>query len=273
MRIISYNINGLNAILKKNIDSIDTLSHILQYHKPDILCLQETKATTDTIKKFVSSNTIHEYGYLYCIHNSSIKKGYSGVVMLSKIKPLFKWINFDMYNNNDDFDNCILSKEGRICAMEFENTIIINVYVPSAGQGLKRIREREEWENLMKEYICSLKKKTNKDIIYVGDLNVCPTIKDCSAPSFFKRVPGGTVDEMKWFEDFLVYCEFVDIYRQRNPKQVQYTNYCGYRWKNLQWRIDMFLLTPFLVSYVVDVFCLHDIVSSDHYPIVLDINI
>ncbi|MCK0146627.1 exodeoxyribonuclease III [Arenibacter sp. F26102] len=252
MKIISWNVNGIRAIAKK--DFFETLEKMA----PDILCLQETKAQDNEVEKTLS--TLEHYNKNY---NSADKKGYSGTALLSKIAPL--GITMDMNVSEHD-------EEGRIQCAEYENFFLVNVYVPNSGQQLERLDYRKQWDADFLKYLKNLEK--TKPVIACGDFNVAHRPIDLkNDKSNYNKTAGYTQIEIDGMDNF-VKAGFVDSFRLFHPDVVAYT-YWSYRFKsrerNTGWRIDYFLVSKSLVERIKSVEILSEYFGSDHCPIALEI--
>ena len=182
IRILSWNVNGMRAIVKKGM--YVTFPGL----RADIICFQETKAQVDTMPDL----DIQLKGY-DLVFNSAVQKGYSGTAILSRVKPLGHW----MGTNNDTH-----GQEGRVITMEFEKFYLVNVYVPNSGQELKRLDYRKEWDIHLKDYLVDLDKK--KPVIFTGDLNVAHERIDLARPDQnYNKVAGYTQVEIDGFKNFL----------------------------------------------------------------------
>lgn len=254
MKIISWNINGIRAVTKK--DFFDDISEM----NPDILCLQETKAQDDQVEEALAQMTdYHQY------YNSAQRKGYSGVALLTKIKPLS--ITYDMGIEEHD-------QEGRVQCAEYENFYLVNVYVPNSGQKLVRLDYRKQWDEDFRKYLENLKKK--KPIILCGDLNVAHRAIDLkNDKANYNKTAGYTQVEIDGMDNLLA-SGFVDSFRHFHPEKVAYT-YWSYRFKarerNTGWRIDYFLVSKSLVEKIKKVEILSEYYGSDHCPIQLEIGL
>lgn len=254
MKIISWNINGIRAVTKK--DFFDDISEM----NPDILCLQETKAQDDQVEEALAQMTdYHQY------YNSAQRKGYSGVALLTKIKPLS--ITYDMGIEVHD-------QEGRVQCAEYENFYLVNVYVPNSGQKLVRLDYRKQWDEDFRKYLENLKKK--KPIILCGDLNVAHRAIDLkNDKANYNKTAGYTQVEIDGMDNLLA-SGFVDSFRHFHPEEVAYT-YWSYRFKarerNTGWRIDYFLVSKSLVEKIQKVEILSEYYGSDHCPIHLEIQV
>lgn len=227
---------------------------------PDILCLQETKAQDGEVEKALSKMTdYHQY------YNSADRKGYSGVAILSKKKPMS--ITNDMGIAEHD-------KEGRVQCAEFENFYLVNVYVPNSGQELVRLDYRQKWDVDFRNYLENLKKA--KPIVLCGDLNVAHRAIDLkNDKANYNKTAGYTQIEIDGMDN-LLNTGFVDSFRHFHPDTVAYT-YWSYRFKsrerNTGWRIDYFLVSNSLVDKINKVEILSEYYGSDHCPIQLEIEL
>lgn len=254
MKIISWNINGVRAITKK--DFFDDFSNM----DPDIICFQETKAQDDEVKTALSKIThYHQY------YNSAARKGYSGVAVLSKKEPVA--VTYDM--GVAEHDN-----EGRVICLEFEAFFLVNVYVPNSGQQLERLDYRKTWDDDFRSYLINLKK--SKPVILCGDLNVAHRPIDLkNDKANYNKTAGYTQIEIDGMDN-LLNAGFVDTYRHFHPDSVAYT-YWSYRFKarerNSGWRIDYFLVSEPLLKKIKNVAILSEYYGSDHCPIQLEIEL
>lgn len=254
MKIISWNINGVRAIIQK--DFFEDISKI----NPDILCLQETKAQDEEVAEALSQ--LKDYHQFY---NSAERKGYSGVTILSKIEPIS--VSYDMGVEEHD-------QEGRVICAEFKDFFLVNVYVPNSGQKLVRLDYRQKWDVDFKNYLKSLEK--TKPVILCGDLNVAHRAIDLkNDKSNYNKTAGYTQIEIDGMDNLLNE-GFVDTYRHFNPDTVAYT-YWSYRFKarerNTGWRIDYFLVSNQLLEKVENVEILSEYYGSDHCPIKLEVKL
>ncbi|RPG37610.1 MAG: exodeoxyribonuclease III [Muricauda sp. TMED12] len=254
MKILSWNVNGIRAILKK-----DFIKDIKQLD-PDIICIQETKAQDHETEKELSVLT----GYtLYS--NSAFKKGYSGTAILSKKKPV-AFIN-DMGNSKHD-------SEGRVQCAEYDQYYLVNVYVPNSGQKLDRLDYRKSWDTDFLKYLKEL--EATKPVIICGDFNVAHQAMDLkNDKANYNKTAGYTQIEIDGMDNF-INAGFVDVFRQRHPDKVAYT-YWSYRFKarerNIGWRIDYFLVSSTLLPKITAINILSEILGSDHCPILLEIDL
>jgi|SRR5690625_1205015 len=252
MRIVSWNVNGIRAITKK--DFFEDIRKI----NPDILCLQETKAQPDQIKKALEPlDDYHQY------YNAAEKKGYSGTAILTKTKPIS--ITNDMGIAKHD-------TEGRVQCAEFEDFYLVNVYVPNSGQKLVRLDYREEWDNDFREYLINLEK--TKPVILAGDLNVAHQAIDLkNDKANYNKSAGYTQVEIDGMTRLLD-SGFKDTFRHFYPEEIAYT-YWSYRFnarkRNTGWRIDYFVVSDKFMNHIKDSKILSEYYGSDHCPIELEI--
>ena len=254
MKIVSWNVNGIRAIIKKDFN--ESIARI----NPDILCLQETKAQKHEVEKALMS-FLENYRIFV---NEAEKKGYSGVAILTKLQPIT--VTYGM--NIPKFD-----AEGRIICAEYESYFLVTVYTPNAGQGLKRLDFKHEWDIAFKNYVKTLDAK--KPVIICGDLNVAHQAIDLkNDKSNYNKTAGYTQIEIDDFSN-LLNSGFVDVFRHLYPNKIQYT-YWSYRFKarerNTGWRIDYFLVSERILDKVKDIQVLDQYYGSDHCPVAMEID-
>lgn len=255
MKIVSWNVNGIRAIIKKDFDK--TIAEI----NPDILCLQETKAQKKEVEKALLP-FLNNYD-LYV--NEAEKKGYSGTAILTKPKPIK--VTYGM--NIPKFDT-----EGRIICAEYQSYFLVTVYTPNAGQGLKRLDFKHEWDIAFKNYVKEL--DHIKPVIICGDLNVAHQAIDLkNDKSNYNKTAGYTQIEIDDFTE-LLNSGFVDVFRHFYPEKIQYT-YWSYRFKarerNTGWRIDYFLVSKRIIDKIKNIAILDQYYGSDHCPISMEITL
>lgn len=246
MKIISWNVNGIRAILNKG------FCNFVQREEPDIICIQEIKAQREQVEELLPN-------YPYQYWNSAVKKGYAGTAIFSKIEPLQVISNM----GKEEHD-----QEGRIIALEFKEFYLVTVYVPNSQRGLIRLDYRQKWNQDFCAYLKQLEKK--KPLLICGDLNVAHTEIDLANPKENYNVTAGfTQAEIDGFENLLAQ-GFVDTFRKFNPNPGHYT-YWSYmfnaRQKNIGWRIDYFLTSKSFLPNVEKSFILPEVWGSDHCPI------
>ena len=246
MKIISWNVNGIRAVLKKGfLDFIDK-------EKPDIICIQETKASPEQVDL-----NLEEYPYKYW--NSAIKKGYSGTAIFSKIKPIT--IENDLKIDKHD-------QEGRVICFELDNYYLVTVYTPNSKRDLTRLNYRyKEWDIDFLKYLKKLESK--KPVIFCGDLNVAHKEIDLKNPKSNKKNAGFTEQEREGFDNY-VKAGFVDTFRMFNKGPDNYTWWSymfNSRAKNVGWRIDYFCVSNAIKNKVHKAQILPDVMGSDHAPV------
>lgn len=253
VKIYSWNVAGLRSFIKK-----PYFKEFLNKENPDILCFNETKITNDIVNK---ENFMDLLGkdYLSYFNCSNTKKGYSGVAVYTKYKPISikNGIGIDKHD-----------EEGRVITLEFENFYLISTYIPNAGEGLKRLEYRiEEWDKDFQSFVVDLKNK--KHILWIGDINVCHKEIDIANPKGNLRSAGFTIEERNSFDSFLNK-GFVDSWRIRNEnvKKYSYWSFFGNaRSKNVGWRLDYGIVNEEGNKYIVESEILNEYFGSDHCPI------
>ena len=253
MKIISWNINGVRAIVKK--DFFEDIAKM----DPDIICLQETKAQdTEVEKALVNMPDFHQY------YNSAERRGYSGVAILSKIEPIS--VSYGIGVEEHD-------QEGRVLCAEFEDFYLVNVYVPNSGSKLVRLDYRKTWDDDFRAYLENLKK--TKPVILCGDLNVAHKAIDLkNDKANYNKTAGYTQVEIDGM-DKLLDVGFVDSFRHFYPEEEGMYTFWSYRFKsrerNTGWRIDYFLVSESFMDKVKSNEILSEYYGSDHCPIELEL--
>ena len=251
MRFVSFNVNGLRAILKK-----DFLSDFKKLDA-DIFVIEETKYTDNPKEEF----PFLPEGYFAYQRTSQVRKGYSGVAVYSRKEPLS--VHYGLLNNKYD-------EEGRVITLEFEDFYFVGAYVPNSGEELKRLGFRTEYERDLLEYFEELEKK--KPIVYTGDLNVAHNEIDLKNPDANHHNPGFTDEERSMFSKLLSK-GYVDTFRHLHPDEVKYS-WWSYRFnsraKGIGWRIDYFIVSESLLPRVKKSEILNEIMGSDHCPVLLE---
>ncbi len=251
MKIVSWNVNGLRAVLKKGF--LDFVKEI----DADIICLQETKAQPHQID-------LELEGY-YQYYHSAERKGYSSTAIFTKVKPLKEEYDFE---DNEDHP-----AEGRIMTFEYDNFYLVNAYVPNSQDGLARLDYRMLWEDHMLEHLKKLDEK--KPVIYCGDLNVAKEEIDLKNPSTNRKNAGFSDEERDKMRRLLAN-GFTDSFRYLYPDTVKYS-WWSYRFNarknNAGWRIDYFIVSDRIKDKIVDSLILNEVFGSDHCPVVLKIDI
>ena len=251
MKIISYNVNGIRAAVKKGF--IDWLKSA----DPDLICLQEIKAQEDQLDLSI----FEEAGYLHNYWFSAQKKGYSGVAILSKTKP-----------NKVVFGTGIASMdfEGRNIRADFEGVSVMSLYLPS-GTNLARLEHKLEYMDLFQDYINDLKKEL-PNLVICGDYNICHEAIDIHDPIRNKNVSGFLPEERAWMGQFLKN-GFVDAFREFNsePHNYSWWSYrANSRANNKGWRLDYTLVSQPLQKKLKRAVILTEAVHSDHCPILVE---
>jgi exodeoxyribonuclease-3 len=264
MRIISWNVNGIRAVHKK-----DLFVPFVKKYKPDIICLQETKA-----EQHQSEVDLPEYEEYW--NSSSTKKGYSGTAIFSKEKPIKvipdipKEIAKKYKIVADKYGDA--NAEGRVICAEFKNFFVVTVYTPNAKDDLSRVPLRHKvWDKAFLAYMKELDKK--KPVVFCGDLNVAHTPEDLARPKENIGKKGFTDEEREGFQNF-VDAGFVDTFRiftNGNGHYTWWSHFAGARARNVGWRIDYFLVSSKLKPKVKSASILPEVMGSDHCPIVLEI--
>ena len=254
MKIITWNVNGFRAVLKKGFEEF------FNSETADMVCLQETK-----MQPGQADFEPEGYDSVFC---SAEKKGYSGTAIFYKndLKDRIVTITTGLNGKHED--------EGRVITIEYDNFYMVNCYVPNAQDGLKRIEYRMEFEDDMRAYLSELDKI--KPVVYCGDLNVAHTEIDLKNPKTNKGNAGFSDEERGKFTELLD-AGFADVWRRRNPDAEGIYSWWSYRFKarekNAGWRIDYFVISERLMDKVMDVKILTDVFGSDHCPVRIEIEV
>jgi exodeoxyribonuclease-3 len=252
MRIISYNVNGIRAAISKG------FIEWLQHSNPDVICLQEIKATEDQ----VPSLDIEMAGYPYQYYFPATKKGYSGVAILSKIKP--NAIVFGTGIEHMDF-------EGRNIRVDFDKLSVMSLYLPS-GTNSDRLSHKFMFMDDFQNYINELKKEI-PNLVICGDYNICHKAIDIHDPVRNANVSGFLPQERNWLDQFMKN-GFIDSFRFFNdqPDNYSWWSYrAGARGNNKGWRIDYCLVSETLKEKLKRAYILSEAKHSDHCPVVVEI--
>lgn len=264
MKIASWNVNGIRAILKKG-----NLQEFLAVEQPDIICLQEIKGEKSLID--IDFKDYFEYW------NPAERKGYSGTAVFSKTEPLSVTYNFpeDFCKDSkleDEFGHT--NTEGRIITVEYKNFFLVTVYTPNVKRSLERLGLRHsEWDKLFLKYLKKLESK--KPVIFCGDLNVAYTENDLARPKDNIGNAGFTNEERSGFGEYLK-ADFVDTWRmfvQGNGVYTWWSNLGGARSRNVGWRIDYIMISKSLQKLVSQAYIHDKVLGSDHCPVAIDINL
>lgn len=263
MKLISFNINGIRANNKREYNALQT---IIDEYNPDFISLQEIKCSMCNFNEFEKYNC---YPHII-INPAKSKKGYSGTAILSKIKPLNIYFDFNFLDIKLDFD---FINEGRVITIEFEKYYIVTCYVPNSKPNLERLEQRTNiWESLMRKYINKLQEL--KPVILCGDLNVAHQNIDIFNHKGHSKSAGFTNEEREEFSKLLKECNLIDTFRELYPEEKKYTywSYLGNaRIKNKGWRIDYFLISNKLKTKIKNSLLLDHIYGSDHCPILFEL--
>jgi exodeoxyribonuclease-3 len=253
MKIISWNVNGLRAVAKK-----DFFADFKQINA-DIFCMQETKAQDDQVAEVLGEIT----GYHFFV-NSAEKKGYSGTAIISKSKPIS--VSKDMGIAEHD-------TEGRVLCLEYEGFFLVTVYVPNSGSELKRLAYRETWDLAFFNYLKNLEAK--KPVIVCGDFNVAHKAVDLARPKQnYNKAAGYMQQEIDGMDRFTS-GGFIDTFRYFFPDKTDAYSWWSYRAgardKNIGWRIDYFLVSESFLPNVNQAFILNQVMGSDHCPVGIEL--
>lgn len=248
MHIVSFNVNGVRAIAGKS------FLQDMQSLTPDVLCLQETKATAEQVMETVGGLN----GY-FVYANEADKKGYSGTAILTKTQPMS--IVYDMGIAEHDM-------EGRVIAAEFEDFYLVTVYTPNSGNDLRRLGYRQTWDASFLTYLKALESK--KPVLVCGDLNVAHKSIDLARPKpNYNKSAGHMQQEMDGMDNYIA-SGLVDTFRAIHGEAVKYSWWSyrgGAREKNVGWRIDYFLASQSLMNKIRSAEIHNDIFGSDHCPV------
>ena len=255
LHLVNWNVNGLRSICKK-----DFLKDV-QAMDPDVLCMQETKASSEEVKSLCELLP----GYKVYVNSSKARKGYSGTAILSKVEPLS--VSYDM--NIEEHD-----QEGRVITAEFEKFFLVTVYSPNSGDGLKRLDYRQRWDSDFNNYVAGL--KARKAVIIAGDLNVAHKAIDIArAKENYNKTAGYCQAEIDGLDN-LLNLGLVDSFRHFYPDEVKYTYWnqmFNARARNRGWRIDYFLVSDSLIDHVKETSIYNEYLGSDHCPVALIIEV
>jgi exodeoxyribonuclease-3 len=248
MKIISFNVNGIRAIVGK------TFVPDMKRVDADVICLQETKATPEQVQDACLALD----GY-HVFANSAERKGYSGTAILSKQQPLNVTYGIGMEEHDT---------EGRVVCAEYSSYFVISVYVPNSGSELLRLGYRQTWDA---DFLAYLKKlESIKPVIVCGDFNVAHKPIDLARPKEnYNKAAGYMQEEINGMNHF-VENGLVDTFRALNPEVAKYSWWsyrAGAREKNVGWRIDYFLVSQSFLPNVKESYILNDVYGSDHCPV------
>jgi exodeoxyribonuclease-3 len=249
VKLISWNVNGLRAVMKKNFfDYLETES-------PDVLCLQETKCTAEDVDQLWPGG--------YTTHfNSAERKGYSGTAIFTKQRPL---------DVTDGIGKKEHDQEGRVQTAEFEGYYVVNVYVPNAQNELARLDYRKKWDHTFLAYLKKLDKK--KPVLVCGDFNVSHEEIDLARPKANQNNAGFSPDERAGFSRYVA-AGFMDTFREFETGGGHYSWWSyrgGARERNVGWRLDYFLASARLRKKLTSAFIRPEVTGSDHCPVGIEL--
>ena len=248
MRFISWNVNGLRAVVKKGFEDI------FWSLDADFVCLQETKLQEGQINLDLPG-----YESYWCYAE---KKGYSGTAIFTRRTPLSVSYNLGIPEHDS---------EGRVITLEYEDFYLVCVYTPNSQDGLRRLDYRMSWEDDFRDYLCELDK--SKPVIVCGDMNVAHEEIDLKNPATNHFNPGFSDEEREKFTELLD-AGFIDTFRSLYPDRTDAYSWWSYRaaarQRNVGWRIDYFVVSERLRGNIKDAYILPEIMGSDHWPVGLD---
>jgi len=252
LKLISWNVNGIRAVYRKG------FLGWFGRENPDILCIQETKASEDQFPEDLRAVE----GYR-CYFSSAEKKGYSGVALYTREEPGDVRTGFGV----ERFD-----KEGRIIIASYGRFVLFNIYFPNGKQSEERLRYKMDFYDAFLEYVDSVR-DGGRDVIVCGDLNTAHKPIDLARPRENETVSGFLPEERAWIDEFLSH-GYVDTFRVFNKEPRQYTWWnlrTRARERNVGWRIDYFYVNEEFIGNVKSSFILPDVTGSDHCPIGLEV--
>jgi exodeoxyribonuclease III len=251
MKLISWNVNGIRAVLNKG------FAEWFASERPDVLCLQEIKAKPEQVELPLEFLGYHQYW------NSAQKPGYSGTLILTREKPLavINGIGIDEHDN-----------EGRVITAEYSDFFLVTVYTPNAQHELARLDYRLRWDQ---DFLAYLKKlELTKPVIFCGDLNVAHQEIDLARPKDNHKNPGFSPKERASF-DQIIAADFTDTFRYFYPESRESYSWWSYRAgareRNIGWRIDYFCVSKALTKSLKNAWIMPDVIGSDHCPVAIEI--
>ena len=257
MKIFSWNVNGLRSVINKG-----ALQQFITEYRPDILCIQETKA-----KQGQAEIDLIEYEEIW---NSAERPGYSGTAIFTKIKPIS--VNYSLPTGQiftDEFGDPL--SEGRIITAEFDKFFLVNVYTPNSKRALERLGLRERlWDPAVLDFIKELEK--SKPVIMCGDFNAAHTEMDLARPETNHHNAGFTDEERSGVTN-IIKSGFIDTFRALHPDERRYTwwsHMANARARNIGWRIDYFFISDALNENLKSAEIYENVTGSDHCPISVD---
>ncbi len=253
-KILSWNVNGLRAAYKKGF--LDWFNS----EKPDIMCLQETKAMKEQL-----APELQEIKGYHSYFSSAEKKGYSGVAIYSKEKPIEVKNGIGI----EKFDS-----EGRFLIAEYENFMLFNIYYPNGKARAERLQYKMDFYDAFLKYVNKLK-KAGKNIVVCGDVNTAHKEIDLARPKQNEKTSGFLPEEREWIDKFLDH-GYLDTFRMFNDEPEKYTWWdmvTRARDRNVGWRIDYFFASESIKKNIDSAFIMADVMGSDHCPIGITLKI
>lgn len=253
MKLISWNVNGLRAVLKK-----PDFLQFLKAEQPDVLCLQETKAREEQV-------TLPPEMEGYVAHwNAAEKAGYSSTAIFSKTSPIETWSGMGIPEHDT---------EGRVVTAEYKDFFLVTVYTPNSQNELKRLPYRLEWDAAFLNYVVEL--ESRKPVVFCGDLNVSHREIDLARPKPNRKNAGFSDEERASFDNILA-AGFIDTFRHFEPDTKDAYSWWSYRagarGKNIGWRLDYFCISGALLPKLKSASILDQIMGSDHCPVVIELD-
>lgn len=262
MKLISWNVNGIRACIKKGFE--DFFKEI----NADIFCLQETKMQVlvgEENKEVKAILKLPIFNNYFCYWNSAEKKGYSGTAIFTKQEPICVKYGIDIEEHD---------KEGRVITLEFENFFMVDIYTPNSKRELERLDYRQIWEDEIRKYLSNLSKQ--KPVIMCGDLNVAHNEIDLKNPKTNRGNAGFTDEEREKMTELLG-AGFTDSFRYLYPDKENCYSWWSYmgrsREKNIGWRIDYFIVSDEIKNKIKNAEIYPEIMGSDHCPVGLEIDL
>ena len=248
IRLQCWNVNGIRAIWKKG------FPEWFEKTLPDILCLQETKAQPEQVgEEIINFKDYKSYFF------SAEKKGYSGVAIYTRVKPL---------RVTAGFKNPLFDCEGRVIEMEFDDFVLFNAYFPNGGRGPERVKYKLEFYEHLFNRAQELRKQ-KKNIVLCGDYNTAHKEIDLARPKENSKTTGFLPEERAWI-DKIISMDYIDIFREYNKEPGQYTYWdqiTRARERNVGWRIDYYMVSKEMRSKIESTSLHMDVMGSDHCPI------
>jgi len=255
IKLLSWNVNGIRAVHKKGF--VDWFTK----ENPDVLCVQETKASPEQLP----SELLNVNGYKSYFSSSTVKKGYSGVAIYSKLEPVKVEHGFGIPKFDD---------EGRIIITDFKKFILMNIYYPNGKASDERLKYKMDFYDAFLNHADALVKKGNK-LIICGDVNTAHKEIDIARPKENENISGFLKIERDWMDKFISH-GYIDTFRMFNQEPEQYTWWdlvTRARERNVGWRIDYFFVSENFKKNITNAFILEDVMGSDHCPIGIEMDV